>query len=309
MFVPASYSVPNFSLGYNFPNFSQIEKSEIFSEQQAFADFLKDINPVLKFLKAHLFWVIFFASLFLFIIIIIQILSWLSKPALIKLVELKETQDKNPSLIEGLQWGQKYFFRYVLAGWCLWIPYLILISIPIIGLILSLLMLFKNVSLSLASFFLFLFLLLILALLSILFSLTTELVHRKVVIENKKVLEAVNEGLMLFFKEWQKVALIWLISLVVSFAFGLLFLIVVLPLFLAFISSTFFLVFFKSQGSAFLFFVLIFSVFLLVLTTVSLFAKAISGTLLTNYWTLSYLEIQKAKQTLLQPSLPLETET
>lgn len=301
--------MPNFNFNYNFPAFSQSGSSETFFEKPAFADFFRNTYPILKFLKAHLFWIIFATCLLFVLILILQILGWLSKPALIKLVQLKETQDKNPSLIEGLEWGQKYLFRYVLAGWSLWFPYLILMSIPVIGMILSLLMHFKNVSHSLIFFFLFLFLLLIIAFLSIPFSLLTELVHRKVVIEEKKVFEAIKEGIQMFLKEWQKVVFVWLISIVVSFVFGLLLLIATAPIFFLFIGSAFFTIFFKAKGVKLLLFIAVLSLFFLVFTLISLFFKAITGTLLTNYWTLTYLEIQKTQQAPPQPSLPLEPKT
>ncbi len=309
LFVPASYSLPVFSFDYSFPNFREFGGSKYFFKNQPLTNFLKDADKVLKFSKTHLFWIIFFVVIFFALILIFQILSWLSKPALIKLVELKETQDKNPSLIEGFQWGQKYFFRYVLAGWSLWIPYLMLISIPGIGIILSLLMLLKNTPLSLTFFFLFLLSLLFLAFLSIPFSLITELVHRKVVIDEKRVFEAIKEGLKLFLKEWQKIILVWLISTVISFVFGLALLIAFIPLFFFLLGSTFFSIILNAKGVAHLVFILATSVFIFLFVLVSLFVKAISGTLLTNYWTLTYIEIQKANQTLPQPSLPLEPKT
>lgn len=309
LFVPAGYSFPNFNFNYNFPSFGQLESSKNQSAEQVFSEIFRDTASVLKFLKAHLFWVILIVISFFFLLLIFQFLSWLSKPALIKLVELEETDKKKPSLTEGFRWGEKFLFRYIVSGWLLWLPFLILIILASAGLIISLFMFAKNFALALSFFFLFLFLILILALFSIPISLVTELTHRKIVIEEKGVLEAIKEGFRLFLKEWQKVVVIWLISLVVSVGFGFLLLIAGFPFLLLLLASGGAFAFIKAKTTSYLFLALLLSISIFLAFLLSLFTKAFSGTFLTSYWTLAYLEIIKSYSAQIQPSLPLETET
>lgn len=310
LFVPAGFTFPNlnFSFGDIFPLLNKTESSG--SRPQLIKDLssLNELSLVLSFFKKNLHWILLALLSLFFLFVLIQIISWLSKPALIKLVEEVERENKSPSLKKGFNHGLTYLIPFVLSGWSLWLPYLLLFLPVTSGIAISILTFSKKPEASLGYLFISILLAIVLVLISIPLSMLTELVHRQIVIENQSILNSLKEGFKMFSVNWSKFLAAWLISLVVSFIFGLVTVLALIPFFLIFLSIGFLPV--SPTGESSIFYLTLFLLlFLLPAAVIFTLAKAISGAFLTNFWTLIYLEIQKISQHPKQPGLPLEITT
>ncbi len=309
LFAPAGYIFPNFNLGFNLSDIDSLFRDRPELPLYAQKEAEKALLSVWQFFYEH--WAIVFILFFLLFLLLlfIQIITWLSKPALIKLVEEEEREGHTPTLKEGFLFGLNYLVPYVLSGWIIWLPYLLLISSLIIGVIASVFFIEEKPLASLSTLSFFLLLIGLLSLLSIPLSILTELVHRQVVIEKENPLLAIKHGFKIFLAEWKKALLIWFISLIISLMAGFVLLFALLPLILILFGLGFFLAALPSESFSIHLMAPLFLLFILFIFLLSLFLKAVSGTLLTNFWTLAYLEIQKIRKKTAEGFLAIETNT
>ncbi len=280
----------NFNL--NLPSFSETKVKKTVPPNEI-------IKLIREFLINYLAIVLIVGFILFLFFLLFLIARYLSKPALIGLVNQAEVE--KPTLKKGLETGWHFLIRYILLGWLLWFP-LVLLFAPVIILFIYHIYLFTlkptNPLKLLSSLlpllgFALLFLPIIIPL-----SVFTELAYRELVTKDKKVIESIKSTWTLFKSNLLNLFILWLIGLVIGIVLGFLLIIAIVFFILLAIPIVLLVGYSISIKSIPLIALGIFiaSIGIFLLIVFSLIAQGFMGAFKCNYWTFCYLELTKPKE-------------